>query len=505
MGICLDEDCQFQNREKARFCARCGLPLPGSLLQGRYEIQQLESKERGIVTLQAIDQHSDSPVKVRALHPQQTGAGDQESFLQDAELAVVLSSRVAEPGSIHVTDYGQDGPVAFLIKSEVAQTPPGDTQPQMTVRVAGERKSTGVSPAATIDSEEVDEDSVTTRVRRVIVAAPATPIPAAGNEEGHRMVAPSSTGISWEIARANQAYEQGNYEEARVAYEQATRLDANTVEAWSGLGTSLIHLGYAEEALRAYDTALSLRFNDPELWTSKAQVLHLLDRYDEEMQCYDKALSIDPNYVFAWSGRGMTLAEIGRVDEALLAFDRALTLDPKQSVIWQAMSDTLYSMQRYDEALLAVERAIELDSSNAALLDLKGNIHRRLRHPAEALALHERATLLEPQNSLFWFDKANDLRDLRRYAEALAAYDHTLTLDPALAGAWYNRGNVLAALRMYEEALESYDHALEYDDGLSSAWYNKGSLLHEFRASSAGYRSVRSGAGHRCALYRSLE
>src|SRR5258708_10361902 len=118
MGLCLDlEGCGFQNRDKARFCASCGIPLWGTVLQGRYEVQKLIVKDRATVTLQATDRHGGYLVTIRALIPRTTSAEDRENFLQDAELAVTLSANINEPGSIRVTDFGQDGPIAFLVKS----------------------------------------------------------------------------------------------------------------------------------------------------------------------------------------------------------------------------------------------------------------------------------------------------------------------------------------------------------------------------------------------------
>ncbi|GHO76028.1 hypothetical protein KSD_37990 [Ktedonobacter sp. SOSP1-85] len=119
MGMCLDlEGCGFANREKARFCAHCGIPLEGIFLQGRYEVQELALKERKTVTLRALDRHQGQSVLVRALIPQSATEGEREEFLQDAELAASLSERVEDPGSVRVLDYGQDGPLVFLIKAE---------------------------------------------------------------------------------------------------------------------------------------------------------------------------------------------------------------------------------------------------------------------------------------------------------------------------------------------------------------------------------------------------
>ena len=117
--LCLDtEGCNFQNRDTARFCAQCGIPLKGALVQGRYETQALIGKNRAMMTLRALDRHEGRAVTLRALLPKQASKEEREAFLQDAELAMSLSNHVQEAGSIHVTDYGQDGPLTFLVKSE---------------------------------------------------------------------------------------------------------------------------------------------------------------------------------------------------------------------------------------------------------------------------------------------------------------------------------------------------------------------------------------------------
>src|SRR5437588_10176125 len=157
--LCLDtESCNFHNREKARFCARCGIPLRGTLVQGRYEIQELADKDRATVTLQAVDRLEGHAVTVRVLLPRQSSEAERKSFLQDAEFAKALSSNMQEPGSIHVTDYGEDGPVAFLVKSEFS--PDGSQldvhpfKPQMTARVEGNIFPTNPpTPSVTIQKQ----------------------------------------------------------------------------------------------------------------------------------------------------------------------------------------------------------------------------------------------------------------------------------------------------------------------------------------------------------------
>src|SRR5437868_10705753 len=138
MVMCLDSiDCRYENREKSRFCAHCGLPVPGALLQGRYEIQSLASKDRSTATILAQDRHQHIAVTIRALLPNFSSEQERRAFLEDAELASSLSDHVSEPGSIRVIDYGQDGPIAFLVKTDtpVVATEKQPSRPRMTFRV----------------------------------------------------------------------------------------------------------------------------------------------------------------------------------------------------------------------------------------------------------------------------------------------------------------------------------------------------------------------------------
>ncbi len=138
MVMCLDtEECLHENQERERFCTNCNIPTAGSLLQGRYEIHTLRAKDRTTVTLNAIDRHTGKDVTVRVLRPRKATKEERAEFLQDAELALTFSSTMHEPGSICVTDFGEDGPVVFLVKSVMEEQPVENpsARPRMTVRV----------------------------------------------------------------------------------------------------------------------------------------------------------------------------------------------------------------------------------------------------------------------------------------------------------------------------------------------------------------------------------
>jgi len=254
--------------------------------------------------LQAIDRHGGLPVIVRALIPREASMQDREDFLQDAELAASVSERIREAGSICVTDYGQDGPVAFLAKKEFTGIEQHMKNFRMVTRISRNLLASS-SPAVQVQNENNTEE-VATHVR---IASSSDP-----EITQLRTYTPPPLQRNW-LAEGNLAYEQGRYEDALAAYEIATTIDVISFEAWSGKGATLLLLEHAEEALLSYDQAISLCSNDPELWTARAGVLHELQRYEEEMYCYDQALTYNPNYAYAWSSKGITLAAQNRLEK----------------------------------------------------------------------------------------------------------------------------------------------------------------------------------------------
>ena len=59
-------------------------------------------------------------------------------------------------------------------------------------------------------------------------------------------------------------------------------------------GQSLMDDGKFEDALSAFEQALLLNQNDPDLWNYKGVALRSLGRYDESVECFNRSLEIDP-------------------------------------------------------------------------------------------------------------------------------------------------------------------------------------------------------------------
>ena len=257
MGKCIDnEDCSFQNLDRARFCAKCGIPLQGSLLHGRFEIQSLIGKDRSTITLSAIDRQEEAYVTVRALQPTITSVEERDIFLQDAELAFALSDRINETGSIRVIEYGQDGPMTFLVKSETPITAPKEVVSLVAIApdIRQDLAHNGKMSNRQNDYSDLIDD-VTEQREKISIGLHESQDDTPSNDshletsDRHDLFPATDEQLvvlkaepNW-LAEGNQAYQNAQYEEALAAYEKGLTNDPLSVEAWSGKGTTLIHLG----------------------------------------------------------------------------------------------------------------------------------------------------------------------------------------------------------------------------------------------------------------------
>src|SRR5438270_701335 len=433
MVMCLNTiDFNYQNREKSRFCANCGIPVQGALLLGRYEIQALAGKDRSMITIHANDRHYGVPVTIRALLPQNTTEQERNTFLQDAELAVALSKQVHEPDSIRVIDYGQDGPIAFLVKSDLDEeaNEKQSARQRMTVRV--ERSDP-------TQYSSLDADDILTEVR------PAVP------KETKREGANQSPDFSqpafmpqdhqdW-LAMGDRAYELGHYEDALEAYEAAIAEGNTSVEAWSGKGATLLHLDDPEEALVAFDQALALHEratllspNSALAWFDKGNDLRDLKRFAEALVDYDYALSLDPALAGAWYNRGNVLAAMRMYEDALESYDQALHDDDGLISAWYNKGSLLHELGRDQEALLAFDKAIALDPHYISAWNNKGLALFKLGHLDEALVAFDQATSFAPEEPDAWHNKAIVLEKLGRVEEAVSCQEWAQSLEQQVAG-----------------------------------------------------------------------
>ena len=126
---------------------------------------------------------------------------------------------------------------------------------------------------------------------------------------------------------ADQAWNRGDYDAARAAYEGLLRSDSQSARANLRIGTLLSWQGKLDSALVYLARARAAEPANQDIRLAQAQVLAWSKRYSEALLQYDSVLVAEPGSREAQLGRARTLAWAGRLAEAKSLYHTMLTKD----------------------------------------------------------------------------------------------------------------------------------------------------------------------------------
>ena len=144
----------------------------------------------------------------------------------------------------------------------------------------------------------------------------------------------------------NTFYRLGNYEEAIIAFQQATACAPSFAPAYQGLGNTLYRLKKYQEALNVFDQAIRINPNYPEAQYSRGVVLSTLKLYEEAAISFDRMLQIAPSDAGAYYNKGIALYGLKRYEDALSAFEQAIRFAPNNALTYHNKAKALYGLKR---------------------------------------------------------------------------------------------------------------------------------------------------------------
>jgi len=171
--------------------------------------------------------------------------------------------------------------------------------------------------------------------------------------------------------KGDELVDQGKYQEAITAYDQAIALEPKNARAWGGKGVALNQLGNYTEANEVLDEAVAISPAYAKAWYEKGNALYGLGRYDEAITAYDKALEISPEYAYlTYYGKANALSGMGNYTGAIPLYDKALSLEPRYPGPWTMKGNALAASGDKQGAIVAYDKALSLDPNYQ--LALKG-------------------------------------------------------------------------------------------------------------------------------------
>lgn len=245
------------------------------------------------------------------------------------------------------------------------------------------------------------------------------------------------------LEQGKAAIRRGQFANAALCFELATRLNSSSFLAWFNLGHSIrMSQGLNVEARTALERALALVPQGDLDWSDRARTLYEMEKFYEALDAIDCGLALDPKDASAWTIKGNILNRLYREDGALEAYDRAIAINPDSADAWYGKVGALGSKMGREWG--------------------RGPQETR----RESLGACDRALALDPDNAYAWYSRGGLLMGMNRYDEALEAYNRALTLgldDMTRVSVWHAKGEALEELKRYQEALAAFDFAFSPD------------------------------------------
>lgn len=128
------------------------------------------------------------------------------------------------------------------------------------------------------------------------------------------------------VEEADNAYERGEMERARISLAEAWRLEPENPEILNKLAFVTAKTGDRRRAIELYERSLELDENDDLTHNAIASLYRAERAYERAQDHYLKALAIDDAYPQTFYNYANLLADMGQIDQARSMYQRALEL-----------------------------------------------------------------------------------------------------------------------------------------------------------------------------------
>jgi tetratricopeptide (TPR) repeat protein len=246
--------------------------------------------------------------------------------------------------------------------------------------------------------------------------------------------------------------QSGDYDEARMHYQQALQVKPNYWLAWVNLGRTLfmqkeipaaiaMYRHVLAEVPKHYEANLNLAVALAELGAQKQAALQQAGKLAEAQQARDESIaeaskhfrtalrarSDDP---YPYLDFGNALFEAGRVEQAVEQYEEALAIDPTFAKAYHNLGNALIVLQRSNEAVTQFALAIAYKPNYAdAHNDLAGLLL-QTGNAADAVTHYSIALRIRPDFALARFGLASALHQQGKTVEAVEQYRKALPLFP---------------------------------------------------------------------------
>ncbi len=217
-------------------------------------------------------------------------------------------------------------------------------------------------------------------------------------------------------AKAQAAWEKGEWENGLRLCDEALKLNRRLKEAWLLKGQITWQMKDYKTALTSFEEYLRLDSKNTLVWVNRGQCLFELERYKDMQESFDKARSIDPKFLPLYVTMGMDYLNMGNYEDAYAAFQKMEELGEKSIYLgWtkrvlQITNESFAPPKDWNVNLENYQTVLSLDDSSKAkyLVNLTSTAGTAIRFAGSREQPFSYAPNLDVWDGAVIFDKRAD-------------------------------------------------------------------------------------------------
>jgi tetratricopeptide (TPR) repeat protein len=173
----------------------------------------------------------------------------------------------------------------------------------------------------------------------------------------------NSTGLSaltQSMREGVAAYQSHDYEAAKRALLEATKLDPQNRSAWNNLGRAYAALHEYDKAEEAYKRQIEINPSDLYAYNNLGVVYRALKREDDAIAFFRKQIAVSPRDPYAHDNLSVAFAARNQWQEARKEAAIAVEVSPEDPIKWSRLGRAQVKTSQTEEAGWSFERALAL-------------------------------------------------------------------------------------------------------------------------------------------------
>lgn len=274
--------------------------------------------------------------------------------------------------------------------------------------------------------------------------------------------------------------DNGDYETARVQFEQVLANEPEAVDAYYYIGESYRFEQKYEKARDAYQQAIEIDPGFAPAFLGRARARLGLDPDADVRADLDNAVALDPLFTEAYIERAAYLIGRGSYSAALSDLETALELSPDSPLVWMYLAQAQLGVGDAEEALQSALKANQLDLTLIPVYLTLAQAYVATGQTAEAAAVLQTYTIYEPEDVSVFLTLGAAYNAVGDYQSAVDVLNRYIDENPRDGEAYFQRGLAYLNLDSPNLAEQDFKKAVGYDPadfdahlGLARAYFEQ--------------------------------